>query len=121
MNEWTHHHLHHCFTWNQFASPCGFGPISKISFSHHPFCPCCGHNWGILVILVLWAGVVSLCRDGEQLGELGRLGVLAEDERMWKQRRNQPRINKLCLVTRLDKAVLAICRGSPIKLDFKFV
>ena len=50
----------------------------------------------LLVDLLLQAGVLSLCLGGENLGEKGRLEVLAEneDEGMWKQRINQPRVNK---------------------------
>ena len=50
----------------------------------------------LMMVLLLQAGVISLCLGGEQLGEIVRLEVLAEDEDegMWKQRINQPRVNK---------------------------
>ena len=48
----------------------------------------------LLVVLLLWAGVLSLCLGGDHLGEKGRLEVLDEDEDegIWKQRINKPRV-----------------------------
>ena len=52
----------------------------------------------LLVVLLLLAGVISLCLGGDHLGEKGRLEVLAEDEGIWRRRKiNQPRVHKISI------------------------